>query len=168
MHNSRIRLLQQTVHPKPAGSIVIFFPAKHASCEDVRSQSNFQQGLNTRQHPPSPPPPTLFMNACTSVKCSHASLRSRWESACGGCEGACDTWEGVYDKWEGACDRCEGAYLPRCAIAMPHGSHDGIHHLTGQVQVPEVISLDETISKRRPLCSTPASPQCMSCKNWYI
>ena len=71
-------------------------------------------------------------------------------------------------RWEGACDRCEGAYLPRCAIAMPHGSHDGIHHLTGQVQVPEVISLDETISKRRPLCSTPASPQCMSCKNWYI
>ena len=85
------------------------------------------------------------------------------EGACDRCEGACDRCEGACDRWEGACDRWEGAYLPGVAIAMAHGSHDGVHHLTGEVQVPEVIRLDEAISKRHPLCSTPASPQCMPC-----
>ena len=36
-----------------AGSVVIFFPAEHAKCEDLRSQSKLQQEVS-KQAPPNP------------------------------------------------------------------------------------------------------------------
>ena len=50
-----------------------------------------------------------------------------------------------------------GFYLPGLAIAVAHGPHDGVHHLTGEVQQAEVIGLHKAVGKGHPFCPAPAS-----------